>query len=152
MSTYVIGGTVKSIKYNSSGKIDACYFAPDQEFVVKTNYTNYKYHCAVFLPKDDAVIYKSKCTSLVAFSHPIVYSVLKITAEGDIKEDAGSVFLFNLDESEYIELKNISQYSFLRVNGHYIFEFINDDSIPDSDKNITICSKNFKVNSIIEIP
>lgn len=51
MSTYVIGGTVKSIKYNSSGKIDACYFAPDQEFVVKTNYV--KYHCAVLLPIND---------------------------------------------------------------------------------------------------
>lgn len=53
MSTYVIGGTVKSIKYDKDDKIDTCYFAPDQEFVVKTNYTNYKYHCAVLLSIDD---------------------------------------------------------------------------------------------------
>lgn len=118
MSTYVISGTVKSIKYNSSGKIDACYFAPDQEFIVKTNYVNCKYHCAVLLAK----------------------------------HDVGSAFSFKLNESECLELENIKKYSFLRVNGHYIFELIKDDSIPDSDKNITICLKDFKVASITEIP
>lgn len=56
MSTYVICGTIKGIKYNSLGKIDVCYFAPDQEFVVKTNYVNCKYHCVVLLAKDDEEI------------------------------------------------------------------------------------------------
>ena len=112
MSTYVIGGTVKSIKYDKDDKIDTCYFAPDQEFVVKTNYVNCKYHCAVLLAKDDVV----------------------------------SAFSFKLNESECLELENIKKYSFLRVNGHYIFELINED------KNITICLKDFKVVSITEIP
>lgn len=113
MRTYVIGGTVKSIKYDFSGKIDACCFAPDQEFVVKTNYTNYKYHCAVLLPKHDVV----------------------------------SAFSFKFNESECLELKNISQYSFLRVNGHYILELSEDE------KNvcITIFSKKFNVVSVTEI-
>ena len=116
MSTYVICGTIKGIKYNSLGKIDVYYFAPDQEFVVKTNYV--KNHCAVLLPIDEEE----------------------------------STFSFKLDESECLELKNIPQYNFLRVNGHYILELINDDSIPDSDKNITNCSKKFKLVSITEIP
>lgn len=124
MGTYVICGTIKGIKYNSSGKIDACYFAPDQEFVVKTNYV--KYHCAVLLPKHDVV----------------------------------SAFSFKFNESECLELKNIPQSSFLRVNGHYILELSKElseelsEELSKDKENvyITIFSKNFKVDSITEIP
>ena len=124
MSTYVICGTIKGIKYNSLGKIDVYYFAPDQEFVVKTNYV--KNHCAVLLPINDEE----------------------------------STFSFKLNESECLELKNIPQYNFLRVNGHYILELSNENSNGNSNGNsnekknvcIKIFQKEINLVSITEKP
>ena len=75
------------------------------------------------------------------------------------KDDEESTFSFKLNESECLELKNIPQYNFLRVNGHYILELSNENSNGNSNGNsnekknvcITIFQKEINLVSITEI-